>query len=278
MQYEIAFLRGDTAGMDRTAALSEGKTGAEDWISDARGSALAYSGHLQHARRMSLRAEELGQQAGDRERPAQYAAEAAVREALFGNGSEAMRNATAALGLSKGRDVEYGAALALALSGNSSRSETLVNELEQRFPEATLVRFNYVPTLRALLTLNRGDPSKAIELLEVARSYELGFPGFDSVVVIGSLYPVYVRGLAYLAEHQSAKAAGEFRKALDHGGIIFADPVGALAHLQLGRAFAQSGDISQAKAACQDFLTLWKDADPGIPILKQAKAECAALR
>ncbi len=126
MQYEIAFLRGDTAGMDRTAALSEGKTGAEDWISDARGSALAYSGHLQHARRMSLRAEELGQQAGDRERPAQYAAEAAVREALFGNGSEAMRNATAALGLSKGRDVEYGAALALALSGNSSRSETLV--------------------------------------------------------------------------------------------------------------------------------------------------------
>ena len=184
----------------------------------------------------------------------------------------------AALELSKDREVEYGAAFALALSGDSSRSQTLANDLESRFPEDTSVRFSYLPALRALLALNHGEPAKAIELLQIAVPYELGAPRSSHTWYFGALYPVYVRGEAYLAARQGAEAAAEFQKILDHRGIVVSDPIGALAHLQLGRAFALSGDKAKAKAAYQDFLTLWKDADPDIPILKQAKAEYAKLQ
>ena len=184
----------------------------------------------------------------------------------------------AALELSKGRDVEYGAAFALALSGDSSRSQTLTNDLEKRFPEDTAVRFSYLPVLRALLGLNHGEHSKAIELLQIAVPYELGAPPSSFFGFFGALYPVYVRGQAYLAAHQGAEAATEFQKILDHRGIVVSDPIGALAHLQLGRAFALSGNKTKAKTAYQDFLNLWKDADPDIPILKEAKAEYAKLQ
>jgi len=277
-QYEIAFLKGDRTGVERAAALAAGRTGAEDLMSDMEGSVLAYSGHLREARRMSQRAEDLAQQAGQRERSAQYEAEAAVREALFGNRLQACRRAAAALGLSKGRDVEYVTAIALALCGDSSRSKALASDLETRFPEDTLVRFNYVPTVRALIALNYGKPSNAIDLLETARPYELGFVARDNAALVGSLYPVYVRGLAYLAEDEGAKAAGEFEKILDHRGIVAADPVGAVARLQLGRAFALSRDMNKAKTAYHDFLTFWSNADPDIPILQRARVEYAALQ
>jgi hypothetical protein len=185
----------------------------------------------------------------------------------------------AVLELSKDRDVEYGAAFALALSGESSRSQTLANDLERRFPEDTSVRFTYVPAIRAVLALNHGEPSRAIELLQIAVPYDLGAPlcgappGF-----FGMFYPVYVRGQAFLAAHQGAEAAAEFQKILDHRGMVVSDPIGALARVQLGRAFALSGDKTKAKTAYQDFLTLWKDADPDIPILKQAQAEYAKLQ
>jgi hypothetical protein len=175
--------------------------------------------------------------------------------------------------------VEYGAALALAVARDSARSQMLANDLERRFPEDTSVRFTYLPTVRAVLALNRRDPSKAIELLQAATNYELGTPlcstppGF-----FGMLYPAYVRGQAYLAGHRGAEAAAEFQKILDHKSIVISDPIGALARLQLGRAFAMSGEITRAKSAYQDFLTLWKDADAGIPILEQAKAEQARLQ
>jgi hypothetical protein len=174
--------------------------------------------------------------------------------------------------------VEYGAAFALALAGDSSRSEELANDLEKRFPEDTSVRFNYLPTLRALFALNRGDSANAIELLQVAVPYELAIPGIAFFGFFGGLYPAYVRGGALLAGRQGARAATEFQKILDRRGIVFGDPVGAMARLQLGRAFALSGDKTKAKTAYQDFLTLWKDADPDIPILRQAKAEYARLR
>ena len=227
---------------------------------------------------MSRRAADLAQQAAQRERAALYETGAALWEAFFGNASAARQSATAALELSKDRDVEYGAAFALALSGDSSRSQTLANDLERRFPEDTSVRFSYLPALRALLALNHGEPSKAIELLQIAAPYELGAPRSSFHGFFGALYPVYVRGEAYLAAHQGAEAAAEFQKILDHRGIVVSDPIGALAHLQLGRAFALSGDKTKAKTAYQDFLTLWKDADPDIPILKQAKAEYAKLQ
>jgi hypothetical protein len=184
----------------------------------------------------------------------------------------------AALELSKGRDVEYGAAVALALSGEFSRSQALANDLERRFPEDTSVRFSYLPALRGVFALNHSKPSNAIELLQVAVPYELAIPGIAFFGFFGSLYPVYVRGEAYLAAHHGAEAAAEFQKILDHRGIVFSDPVGALAHLQSGRAFALSGDKAKAKTAYQDFLILWEHADPDIPILKQAKAEYAMLQ
>lgn len=157
-------------------------------------------------------------------------------------------------------------------------SQTLANDLEKRFPEDTLVRFNYVPTLRALLALNDRKPSSAIELLQAASPYELGSPISDSVGFAGALYPVYVRGEAYLALRWGAEAAAEFQKILDHRGIVVSDPVGAVVRLELARAFLMSGNKTKAKAAYYDFLILWKDADPNVPTLKQAKSEYARLR
>ncbi len=141
----------------------------------------------------------------------------------------------------------------------------------------TGVRFSYMPAIRAQLALNHGEPAKAIELLQIAAPYELGAPRVSTHGFFGALYPIYVRGEAYLAAHQGAEAATEFQKIIDHRGIVVSDPIGALAHLQLGRAFVLSGDKAKAKNAYQDFLTLWKDADPDIPIFQQAKAEYAKL-
>jgi tetratricopeptide (TPR) repeat protein/predicted Ser/Thr protein kinase len=276
-RYDIAFLKGDKAGMEWEAALAQGKSGAEDWISDHEAFVSAYSGRLQEARRLSHRAADLAQQAAQRDRAALDETGLALWEGFFGNAPAARRSAMAARELSKGREVEYGAAFALALSGDSARSQTLANELERRYPEDTSVRFSYLPALRALLALNHSEPSKAIELLQIAVPYDLGAPRSSFHGFFGTLYPVYVRGEAYLAAHQGAKAAAEFQKILNHRGIVVSDPIGALAHLQLGRAFALSGDKTKAKTAYQDFLTLWKDADPDIPILKQAKTEYAKL-
>jgi hypothetical protein len=173
--------------------------------------------------------------------------------------------------------VEYGVALAVALSGDSSQAQVLANDLEKRFPEDTSVRFSYLPTLHAVVALKAGKPLDAIELLRTAVPNELGAPASSFFGFFGALYPVYFRGEAYLAARQGREAAVEFQKILDHRGTVVSDPVGALAHLQLGRAYGLLGDKTKAKSAYQDFLTLWKDADPDIPILKQAQAEHANL-
>ena len=264
--------------MEREVALSHGEAGAEDWISHSEALVLARSGQLQQARRATRRAVDLAQQAGQRERAAVYETGAAVWEAFFGNAPAARQSAMEALELSKGRDIEYGAAFALALAGDLSRSQTLANDLERRFPEDTPVRFGYLPTLRALSALSHRKPSDAIELLQVAVPNELAVTPISFFAFFGNLYSAHVRGEAYLAAHQPAQAAAEFQRILDHRGLVLADPVDAVARLQLGRAFALSGDKTKAKAAYQDFLTLWKDADPEVPILKQAQAEYARLK
>ena len=184
----------------------------------------------------------------------------------------------AALELSKGRDVDYAAGLALALSGGSSRSEALAGDLEKRFPEDTFVKFTYIPVLRALTALERGKPADSVERLQVALRYELAANGLNfGHFYLGGLHSAYVRGEALIALHRYAEAAAEFQKILDHRGIVGADPIGAVAHLQLGRVFALSGEKGKARASYQHFLSLWKDADPTIPILKSAKAEYARL-
>jgi len=280
-RYVMAFLRDDKTGLDREAAQSREKPDVDDWMSNAEGFVSAYSGHLEDARKMSRRAADLARKADRRETEALYEADAAVREALFGNASIARQRAVDALELSKSRDVVYVVGFALALAGDSSRSQALTEDLSRRFPENTRVQFTYAPTLRALLALNHGQPSKAVELLQTAIPYEGGSPiegGSEFLLGVGNLYPAYVRGLAYLAAHHGAEAAAEFQKILDHRGIVLSDPIGALAHLQLGRACALSGDKTKAGSAYQDFLALWKDADSDIPILKQAKAEYARLQ
>jgi DNA-binding winged helix-turn-helix (wHTH) protein/Flp pilus assembly protein TadD len=278
LRYNLAFLRGDRAGMEEVLTLSQKESGTEDMMADNQALVLAYSGHLRQARKMSRRAADLAQQAAQRERAALWETGAALREAFFGNRAEGRGSAIAALKLSKDREVEYGAAFALALATeDASESQALANDLERRFGEDTSVRFNYSPALRALLALRRGETSKAVGLLEIAVPHELGTPRSTIHGYFGALYPVYVRGLAYLAARQSTEAAAEFQKILDHRGIVVSDPIGALARLQLGRAFALSGDKTKAKMVYQDFLTLWKDADADIPILKQAKAEYAKL-
>ena len=278
MRYDIAFLKGDHAGMERLAADGRARSGAEETMSYHEGSVLAYAGRWQQSKGKSRRAVELAQQTAGRERAALYESASALRAALFGNAPEARRSATAALDLSKARDVEYGAAFALALSGDSSRSETLASDLERRFPEDTSVRFDYVPVVRALLALNRGEPATAIDLLEAAVPLELGDPQSSFTGSFGTFYSIYVRGEAYLAARKGVEAAVEFQKILTHPGVIVSDPVGALARLQLGRALALSGDERKARTAFEDFLNLWRDADPDIPVLKQARAEYAALR
>jgi eukaryotic-like serine/threonine-protein kinase len=277
MYYDIGFLRSDAAEMERVVTQAQAKSGTGSGLLNHEAFVMAYSGHLQRARAMSQRAVNVAQQSGQRERAAGFEAGAALREAFFQNAPAATRSAAAALELSKDREVEYGAAFALALTGDSKRAQTLTDDLEKRFPEDTCVKFEYVPELRALLTLNRNEPAKAIELLQVAAPYELGTPRSSFHAIYGVLFPIYLRGEAYLALHQGVQAAAEFQKILDRPGLVGSDPVGALARLQIGRAYAMSGDQAKARTAYQDFLSLWKDADADIPILKQAQAEYMKL-
>jgi eukaryotic-like serine/threonine-protein kinase len=278
MRYNMAVLTGDKDQMVREVALAKGKHGAEHLMAHAEALALARSGRLQAARLSSSRAMDLALQEGNYEAAASYRAARAVWEAACGNPAEGKKNARAALELSKGRDVQYAAGFALGLSGDSSRSEALASDLERRFPEDTFAKFTYVPLLRALAALGRGKPGDSVERLEIARQYELAVNGLNfSHFYLGGLHSAYVRGEAFIGAQRYPEAAAEFQKILDHRGIVGLDPVGALAHLQLARAYASSGDKAKAKAGYEAFLSLWKDADRDIPILKSAKAEYARL-
>jgi DNA-binding winged helix-turn-helix (wHTH) protein/tetratricopeptide (TPR) repeat protein len=270
--YSLAFYRNDTTEMSRQVAAWAGKPG-QDLLLALEADTAAYFGHLGRARELSRQASSSAKRARENETSATYEAVAALREDLFGNAIQAGRTALAKE-RSGGPDKYYAVALALAYTGDGSQG--LADNFNERFPENTVVQFNYLPTLRARLALSHSNPQQALDTLEVAASYELGLPA-SSFYNWPNLYPVYVRGEAYLAAHRGGEAAAEFQKILDHRGIVLNEPIGALAHLQLGRAYALQGDTAKARAAYQDFLTLWKDADPDIPILKQAKAEYAKL-
>ena len=275
--FDIAFLKGDRSGMQHAAVRARQRAAGENWISAREGFALAYSGQLQQARIASRRAVDHAQQAGQHERAGLWEAGTAIREALFGNAPEARKRATAALALSRDRETEYGAGLALVFAGDVRGARELAADLAKRFPEDTAVRFSYLPVLRARLALAEGDSTGAIDQLQAAVPYELGTSPSVIHALYGALYPIYVRGEAYLAQGRGAEAAREFQKILDHRGIVISDPIGALAHLQLGRAYALSQDKTKARSRYQDFLSLWKDADHNIPVLKQAKGEYANL-
>ncbi len=245
------------------------------WARALEFNAAYYFGKVENAReywRQGMAAVVHGQQD---EAGAVAATEAALHEALSGNASIARERAQYALRLSKGRDVEYGTALALAFAGDLAQAQKLTDDLAARFPQSTVVWDDYLPTLHAQLALSRKDASKAIEVLRVALPYELGRPAAGIPLV--SLYPAYVRGQAYLAAHQPSLAAAEFQKIIDHRGLVLYEPIGALSHVGLARAYAMRGDTAKATVAYQNFLALWKDADPDVPIYRQAKDEYARL-
>ncbi len=274
--YQIAFLQNDAARMARQVAESAGQPGAEDVLLSQEADTAAYSGRLGEARQFSLRAMSSAELARENEAAALYLALSALREALFGNPEEARRRSALAAEHSTGRDVQYGTALALAYAGDDRRAQALTADLDKRFSEDTIVQFNYLPTLRARHAVRQSETAEAIERLSAATPYELG-QTTASTYGWTALYPVYVRGEAYLAARKGREAAAEFQKILDHRGVVVNQPIGALAHLQIGRAYAMQGDTVKAKVAYQDFLTLWIHADPDISVLKQAKAEYAKL-
>ena len=275
--YGIAFYQNDSAEMARRVTRSAGKPGEEDLLLAFEADTAGYFGHLGKAVELSRRAADSAVRAGEKETAATYYAVSALRKALFGDASKARQLAATAMRHSTGRDLDYGAALALAYARDANRAQTLADDLGRRFPEDTVVQCNYLPTLRAKIALLRSKPQQALDALGIAAPYELGLPSY-SFYNWPNLYPIYVRGEAYLAAHRGGEAAAEFQKILDHRGIVLNEPIGALAHLQLGRAYVLQGDTAKARAAYQDFLTLWEDADPDIPVLLAAKSEYAKLQ
>ena len=273
--YIVDFLQHDAAGMDREAAGLMGKPGYEDVILYNESDTAAYAGQFAKARELTRRASESAQRADEKETAADYLAEAAVREALVGNMSLARQQAQAALALSTGRDVEAVLAIALGLAGDAAQAARMAADLAKRFPEDTIVQFNYLPTTHAATALQGGSATKAIEALVPVAPYELGSaaPSFNF-----ALYPVYLRGEAYVASHQGSAAAAEFQKILDHPGVVQNEPIGALAHWGLARAYALSDESAKSRSEYQNFFALWKAADADIPILKQAKAEYARVQ
>ena len=278
VRYFIAFLRKDHAAMDMEVTQRRTKLQAQGWFEHQEALTLAYHGRLKDAARLSDSAVRLARQGGLRERPAQFAGARAVWSALYGIPEEAQRNAAAALSLYRGRDADYGPAFALALLSNSDQARQIAEELELRFPEDTSVQFSYLPALRGLEALNRSDPATALEMTQVAAPYDFAVPGtafWAGTSFFGALYPVYVRGLAYSRIGRHHEAAAEFQKIVGHAGIMLNDPMGPIALLQLARALAASGNRAKSAAVYEDLLALWKDADPEIPVVQNAKTECA---
>jgi eukaryotic-like serine/threonine-protein kinase len=273
--YFLAFFQGDTAEMKQQIAWAAGKPGVEDFFLAFQSDTEAYYGRLGIARDFSRRAVDSAVRNDSKESGALWQLNAALREAEFGNEAVAKQDIAAALAIAPGRDVKLFAALASARVAGSSRAKLIIEELEKNRPSDTMLKVYWWPTIKAAMQLDANDPAQAVVSLEAAAPYELGGP---PQLQVASMYPVYIRGQAQLAAHNGAAAATEFQKFLDHRGLVLNSPLGALAHLGLARAYAMQGDTAKAKAAYQDFLALWKDADPDIPILQQAKAEYAKLQ
>jgi len=273
--YQLAFFKGDTTEMDRQVAWAAGKPGDEDLLLSFQSDTEAYYGRLVKARENTRRAVESAIRNDSRETAAMWRVQAALREMEFGNFELAKQELAAALALASSRDIKLLAALTLGRIGETHRAKLIAEELEKNDSSDAFLKGYWLPTIRAAIALVAKNPTKAAMFLEAAGPYELGGP---QQFHVGPMYPVYIRGQAELAARNGPAAATEFQKILDHRGVVLNYPFGALAHLQLGRAYALHGDTAKARAAYQDFLTLWKDADADIPILKQAKAEYAKLQ
>jgi tetratricopeptide (TPR) repeat protein len=270
--YQLAFLRQDTREMKRCFSAALGNAGEEDELLASQADTEAFHGRVSKARELSQRAMDSAIRADDQETAAGWQVSAALREAEFGNAAEAKQQATAALALASNRDVQVAAALALARVGEAGQAGVIAGKLQSSFPLDTLVMNYWLPCIRAAIALSHTDAPQAMAHLAVTTPFELAaiHPPFSSG---GALYPAYLRGEAYLANRQWDQATAEFQRILDHPGLVWNFPLGALAHLQIARAYAGSGDTTKAAVSYQAFLTLWHDADPDVPLLIQAKAE-----
>ena len=269
-RYLLAFLRGDTAKMQQLVSAAMGKPGAEDLLLAAQADTEGWYGKLKNSRELARRAMDSAEHNDAKESAANYQTSAALREVESGNREQGRSEANAALKLAPNRDVRTNAAFAMARAGDGTGAEKLAAELDKTYPLDTLVQRYWLPTIRAAVALERQDPNKAIELLKATSAIELSGNG--------SLIPAYVRGEAYLKLHNGTAATAEFQKFIDHRGVVGNVLLGSLARLQLARAYATQGDTGKAKAAYQEFLGIWKDADPDVPVLAEAKAEYAKLK
>jgi len=271
--YEVAFLKGDTAAMARYVAEGAGKPGIEDSLLALQSDTEAYHGRLNKARELTRAAQASAAAAGSREADALWQLAGALHEAELGDAQRARQQASAALAGNDGKNVRILAALILARSGDRQRAQALADQLVKEYPADTLVNDYWVPSIRAAIALSDKDPSAAITALQPATHYETGSPPTGI-----AMYPLYLRGLAYLQQGRGAEAAMQFDKMLKYPGVVLNLATASLAQLQLARAQAMASNAAAARKSYAQFLALWKDADPDLPLLKQAQAEYARLR
>ena len=267
--YDLSFLKNDEAGMQKQITWSRGEPAVEDTFLDHEASTAAYLGEVANAREFADRAAAAAMRAGEKETAAEYELNAALWEALFRNRAQATQRAERAIALAGDRDTQYGAAIAFALAGETGRAKAIADRLGSRFPEDTFVQYLYLPAIRGAVGMSGRDNTDALHELAAATPYELG--------VAGGLLPVYIRGLVYLQSGDGNRAASEFQKILDHPGVVLNSPIGSLALLQQGRAYALAGDNANAFRAYQGFLSKWQNADPDALVLIETKAEIQKL-
>jgi tetratricopeptide (TPR) repeat protein len=272
--YALAFLNGDRVVMEQQLEAAIGKPRIEDLLLSTQSDTEAYFGHVAKSRQFSQRAVESAARADAKEGAALWQVNAALREAEFGNVGTAKKYVAEAQALFPGKDVRVFSALVLARVGDQAGARKLVSELEKLQSSDTFLKVYWLPTIEAAVKISEGNAAEALSLLEAAAPYESGWAG----MIINYLYPASLRGQAYLLAHKGPEAVTEFRKMLDHKGLMQNFPTAALARLQLGRAYAMSGKLNEARSAYRDFFALWKEADTDIPVLNQARAEYARLQ
>lgn len=274
--YQLAFLRNDSKAMAAEVNWSRGKAGAEDVLTEQEADTAGFYGQYRKAEALTKQAVDEAERADEKEVAAEYWAQAALRSALLGYPDDAKKNVGAATASASARDLNYLMALALAFAGDTAKAEAMTETMAKAPASDTAINAMYLPVLRAQIALNRHDPQKAIDELTAAQKFELGQIQLSAITP--ALYAPYVRGEAYLALKRGAPAAAEFQKILDMPGVVVNNPNGIMAYLGLARAYAVQGDDVKARVAYQNVFAKWKDADPDLPVLLQAKAEYAKLK
>jgi serine/threonine protein kinase/tetratricopeptide (TPR) repeat protein len=274
--YQLAFLRNDSKAMAAEVNWSRGKAGAEDVLTEQEADTAGFYGQYRKAEALTKQAVDEAERADEKEVAAEYWAQAALRSALLGYPDDAKKNVGAATALAGARDLNYLMALALAFAGDTAKAEAMTDAMAKAPASDTAINAMYLPVLRAQIAMNRHDPQKAIDELTAAQKFELGQIQLSAITP--ALYAPYVRGGAYLALKRGAPAAAGFQKILDMPGVVVNNPNGIMAYLGLARAYAVQGDDAKARVAYQNVFAKWKDADPDLPVLLQAKAEYAKLK